>query len=86
MPRFRSTTTGVVVSVSEANADRYRTGWESLEATTSGDSSAGGYEAMTVEQLKDEIRTRNEDRDDEDRLPLTGTKAELVAALGADDE
>lgn len=43
-----------------------------------------GYGSMTVEQLKGEIRTRNDDRDG-DLLPLTGSKADLVAALDADD-
>ena len=79
MPRFRNTQTGSIISVSDERAARLGTGgWEPLE---SGD----GYDAMTVDQLKDEIRRRNEGRDDDDRLPLTGTKQELVTALEADD-
>lgn len=49
------------------------------------DSSDEGYSALKVDELKDEIRSRNEGRDEDDTLPLTGTKAELVAALEADD-
>lgn len=44
-----------------------------------------GYEANTVEQLREEIRRRNEDRDDAARLSVSGNKAELVEALEEDD-
>lgn len=47
---------------------------------------ASSYGDRTVDELKDEIRKRNDDgRDDETRLALTGTKAELIASLEADD-
>jgi hypothetical protein len=38
-------------------------------------------EAKTVDQLKDEIRKLNADRDDDDQLPVSGTKAELLERL-----
>ena len=44
------------------------------------------YEAMTVVALKAEIRSRNEGRDDDDLIPADGNKADLIAALEADDE
>lgn len=44
------------------------------------------YEAMTVAELKAEIAFRNEGRTDADRLSTDGVKADLVAALVADDE
>ena len=45
----------------------------------------GGYADMTVDQLKDEIDRRNEGRDDDAMLSKTGNKADLAAALEADD-
>ena len=44
------------------------------------------YEAMTVVALKAEIKSRNEGRDDDDLIPADGNKADLIAALEADDE
>lgn len=51
-----------------------------------GDTEAVDYDALTVADLKEEIRTRNEGRPDGDKLPVDGVKAELVAALQADDK
>lgn len=42
-----------------------------------------GYEAWTVATLQDELRRRNEGRDEP--LPLTGRKQDLVDRLVADD-
>jgi hypothetical protein len=72
---------GVVVEMSDAAARSVGYKPAGQTATTS-----EGYAGRTVDELKDEIRSRNEDRDDDARLPLTGTKAELVAALEADDK
>lgn len=44
-----------------------------------------GYVALTVDALKAEIDKRNESRADDARLTKTGSKADLVAALEADD-
>lgn len=78
---------GAYVGVPASKVDRLLSAGFSLDDDTDGQaaSSPEGYEAMTVDELKDEIRARNEDRDDDARLPLTGTKAELVAVLEADD-
>ena len=43
------------------------------------------YGAMKVAELKAYIEARNADRADEDKIPAEGTKAELAAALEADD-
>jgi hypothetical protein len=43
------------------------------------------YRSLTTTQLKAEIRRRNEDRPEDDQLPLTGDKADLVATLEVDD-
>lgn len=44
---------------------------------TAADDEAQGYEAQTVEDLKDELRERD--------LPVSGTKDELIARLEEDD-
>lgn len=44
------------------------------------------YAGRTVAELRNEIATRNEDRDPGDRIPADGIKTELVAALEADDQ
>ena len=65
----------------EQNADAEQDAEQTPEQT---DPSA--YEAMTVAELKAEIAFRNEGRTDADRLSTDGVKADLVAALVADDE
>lgn len=50
-----------------------------------GGGGGNGYADMTVDALKAEIDTRNEDRGDDAKLPKTGNKADLVAVLTADD-
>ena len=50
------------------------------------DELAGKYDALKVDALKDEIARRNSDRTDDPIVPdEPGNKAELVAALEADD-
>jgi hypothetical protein len=44
-----------------------------------------GYSDLRVKDLRDEIDSRNQDRDESDQLLKTGSKAELVAVLIADD-
>lgn len=51
----------------------------------SGGEDATGYEAKTVAELKAEIAGRNEGREDEAKIPASGNKPDLVAALEADD-
>lgn len=43
------------------------------------------YDGTTVDALKSEIRKRNKDRDDADRLSAEGRKADLIKTLRADD-
>ena len=51
------------------------------------ESESEDYEDMTVQQLKDEIAARNEDRDEDDQIVPEGSKrADLIAALEASDE
>ena len=44
-----------------------------------------GYDGMTVNELKDALTERNKARAEDQQLPVTGTKAELVARLELDD-
>ena len=48
--------------------------------------SAPGYDEQTVSDLRAEIARRNEGRGEADQIPSDGKKADLVAALAADDE
>ena len=49
------------------------------------DPASEGYESKTVAELRAEIKARNEGRDDESRVSGDGNKADLIAALEADD-
>lgn len=77
MRRLRNKRTGVIVRVRDDKPMGHE--WEPV------DGSHSAYDDMTVAELKDEIRGRNEGRDEDDRILLTGSKADLVAALEADD-
>lgn len=43
------------------------------------------YEQMTVAELQEEIRARNEGRNDDEHLSTEGRKAELIERLSAAD-
>jgi hypothetical protein len=58
---------------------------ESTGAKASDDDEKAGYDSLKVDELKEEIERRNSDREDDAKLPTDGKKAELVAALEADD-
>lgn len=45
-----------------------------------------GYAGLKVDELKAEIATRNEGRDDADLISADGNKADLIASLELDDE
>ena len=49
------------------------------------DPASEGYESKTVADLRVEIKARDETRDDESRVSGDGNKADLIAALEADD-
>jgi hypothetical protein len=84
MPRFRNATTGVVVEVREGKVPTGE--YEPVEGEA--DARAGedeGYQSFKVADLRAEIERRNEGRDEGDLLPVDGKKADLIAALEADD-
>lgn len=77
-------TNGATVLVPSERADRLvASGAFSAEGAVVDD---GGYQSMKVADLKAEIARRNADRDEADRISTDGKKADLVAALEADDE
>lgn len=62
-------------------------GKEGVEAAeTAEDEVLPPYDRYTNAQLTAELIRRNEERDEDDQLPIAGNKAELVARLEADDE
>jgi hypothetical protein len=57
----------------------------SWEAVGGGQKAADGYDGMKVADLQAEIDKRNEGREEADLIPSDGKKADLIAALSADD-
>lgn len=80
MTRYRNKTSGSIVRVDDATAATLGTEYEKY------DGQARGYEAMKVADLRAEIERRNTGRDEADRLPDDGRKADLIAVLETDDE
>lgn len=82
MPRLRNVNSGVVVSVSDETAGRLDSEWAPVDADAE---SGSGYGDQKVADLKAEIAQRNEGREEADLIPGDGNKADLIAALEADD-
>jgi hypothetical protein len=72
---------GAKVTTSEENAARLGSAFKADGSTEPAD----GYSGMKVDALKAEIAKRNEGREEADRLSDEGLKADLIAALEADD-
>lgn len=66
--------------------DNFAPRHEAAEATAGDGDSARDYASMTVLELRAAIKTRNEGRNDDTKVPGDGNKAELIAALEADDQ
>jgi hypothetical protein len=81
MTRFRNKVSGSIVRVDDETAKTLGAEYEKYDGQT-----GGKYEAMKVADLRAEIERRNEGRDEADRLPVDGRKADLIAVLEADDE
>jgi hypothetical protein len=82
MARYRHVTSGSVVSLSDETAKLMGADLEPLDDDSN---SSDGYSSMKVDELKAEIESRNEGRDDADLLSTDGKKADLIATLEADD-
>lgn len=76
----RSSETGNVFPIRADMADQ-----PTLTVVTETEATADEYESHTVPELRALIAARNETREDDNKIPSSGTKAELVAALVADD-
>ena len=82
MPRLQHAVSGVTVSVGDDHPALNDSEWV---AVGSGADSAQGYSAQKVDELKAEIDRRNEGREEADLISSDGKKADLIAALEADD-
>ena len=83
---LRNPQTGEVTFI-EAGSDAPEWAADMLDEHAVDDSGGeGGYESMTVADLRAEIESRNEGREEVDLIPSDGKKADLVAALDADDD
>lgn len=85
LTRYRNRQTGSIVRVDDKTAETLGTDFEKLDGRSADGASTTGYSAMNVADLKAEIGRRNEGRDDADLIPVEGKKADLIAALEADD-
>lgn len=84
---MRSSGSSRTALVAENQVERFRAnGWSEVSPSPRQPDAPEGYDAMTVADLKAEIDARNEGRDEADQIDGTGKKADLVAALEADDE
>src|SRR5690606_3664860 len=78
--RFIHGRTGIVVSVADHKDGRFTAPWRACDGSGGSD-----YWRMKLADLRAEIQRRNGGRDAADLLPVEGRKADLVAALEADD-
>jgi hypothetical protein len=89
--------TGAVETVHPGQQDYIPVGDEAVDAQTQyvvnpeelddPDADGQAYSDMKVADLEAEIASRNEDREEDDQIqPASGRKADLIAALEADDE
>lgn len=76
------TTSGVQVDVADEKVDRLLA---SGNYKLPDDGPASQYAGLKVADLKAEIESRNEGRDDDAKIPAEGSKAKLIAAIEADD-
>lgn len=81
----REESTGDVFRINRKVADRQPslTVLDGTEATEAIETTR--LEDMTYAQVREEVRRRNKDRDDDNKIPAVGTQAELIAAIVADD-
>ena len=81
----RSSETGLVFRINRAVAERHDTLTILDDEEASVAEAEATYDAMTYNDLRGEVSRRNATRDDDTKIPAAGTKAELIAALVADD-
>lgn len=81
MTRYKNVNSGAIVSVRDDKV--LDSSWEQYDGSDVAASS--GYDAMKAADLKAEIEKRNEGREADAKISTRGNKAELAAALTADD-
>lgn len=74
---------GASVNVSDEKSERLVS--QGYRLPGAGSAGSSSYSAMKVAELRSEIESRNEGRDDDSLLSTEGKKAELVAVLEGDD-
>ena len=85
LTRYRNRATGSIVRVDDETAKSLGAEYEKADGRKAAGASSGGYAAMKVADLQAEAERRNEGRDESELIPTEGKKADLVAALEADD-
>jgi hypothetical protein len=84
MARLKNVTSGAVVEVADEKVAGLGSSWVPADGEKS-PAPESRYEGQKVDDLKAEIERRNQGRDEADLLSADGKKADLVAALEADD-
>ena len=83
---YLETLHGVRVSVDDDKVERLlASGSYRRESGAGSDEPKSPYASMKVDDLRAEIESRNEGREEADLLSLEGKKADLVATLDGDD-
>lgn len=86
MPRLRNIRTGAVVSCSHETAANLGSEWVSVDGPDSDKKPNDASVTFTVAELKAEIDLINADREDDRKItPVSSKKADLIAALEADE-
>lgn len=80
-----TTPAGATVNVPDEKVERLLSMGFSASGAAATTDSKSPYSSMKVDEIKAEIESRNEGRDEADLLSLEGKKADLVAVLDADD-
>ena len=84
MTQVRARSGHVLTVADEAQAEFWTSRGYSLVKDSAGAPSSS-YSSLKVDDLRAAIDARNEGRDEADLIPSDGKKADLIAALEADD-
>ena len=82
---YLKTLNGIRVSVDESKVDRMLASGSYVREADTGSDGKSPYASMKVDELRTEIESRNEGREEADLLSVEGKKADLVATLDGDD-
>lgn len=86
MPRLRHRVTGVHINTSDAKAAGLAAyGYDPVDGGSDSEPPAGKYDGLKLADLRAEIASRNEGREENALIDGHGNKGDLIAALTADD-